>query len=100
MLTRLLIAGSFIAAGTLASVAQTSPPPSPAPLVAPVITDATHCRDTNGMVRLKVGATGAPNTTGSASNTVPSSNPGTSSSVNSPSNMPGSNQAEANLSPC
>src|SRR5262245_15366524 len=101
MLIRLQIAALFIAASTFTSVAQTSLPPTPAaPLAAPVITDTTHCRDTNGKVRLKIGATGAPNTTGSAANTVPSSSPGTSSSVNNPSNMPGSNQTAANLSPC
>jgi hypothetical protein len=97
MLTRLLVAGSFIAAGMLAASAQTTVPPGapPAPSAVPVISDATHCRDANGMVRLKVGATGAPSTTGSASNTVPSGSPGTSSSVNNPSGMPGSTQAQA-----
>lgn len=102
MLTRILGATIFIAAGVFAATAQTTiqPAPAPAPSVAPAISDATHCRDANGMVRLKVGATGAPSTTGSASNTVPSSSPGTSSSVNNRSGMPGSTQAEANLSPC
>lgn len=102
MLGKLLLAGSFIAAGLYSASAQTNLPPGAAPgaTVAPAISDATHCRDTNGNVRLKVGATGAPSTTGSASNTVPSSSPGTSSSVNNMSNMPGSNQAAANLSPC
>lgn len=102
MLGKLLLAGSFIAAGLYPASAQTNLPPGAAPgaTVAPAISDATHCRDTNGNVRLKVGATGAPSTTGSASNTVPSSSPGTSSSVNNMSNMPGSNQAAANLSPC
>jgi hypothetical protein len=58
MLTRLLVAGSFIAAGMLAASAQTTVPPGapPAPSAVPVISDATHCRDANGMVRLKVGA--------------------------------------------
>jgi hypothetical protein len=102
MLTRVLGATIFIAAGVFAASAQTSVQPAPVPGTspAPTISDATHCRDANGMVRLKVGATGAPNTTGSAANTIPSGSPGTSSSVNSPSNMPGSSQAEANLSPC
>jgi hypothetical protein len=103
MLNRLLLAGSLIAAGLITATAQTTPPPpaaAPGATVAPPITDATHCRDANGVVRLKVGGTGAPATTGSASNTVPSSSPGTSSSVNNMSNMPGSNQATANLSPC
>jgi hypothetical protein len=101
MLTRVLGATIIIGAGVFAAAAQTTVQPAPAaPIAPPVISDATHCRDANGMVRLKVGATGAPSTTGAASNTLPSSNPGTSSSVNSPSNMPGSTQAEANLSPC
>ena len=102
MLAKVLGTTLFIGAGALAASAQTTLPPGSTPgvTVAPTISDATHCRDANGMVRLKVGATGAPSTTGSASNTLPSSNPGTSSSVNSPSNMPGSTQAEANLSPC
>ena len=78
MLGKLLLAGSFIAAGLYPASAQTNLPPGAAPgaTVAPAISDATHCRDTNGNVRLKVGATGAPSTTGSASNTVPSSSPG------------------------
>jgi len=103
MLSRLLLAGSLIAAGLFAASAQTTPPPpaaAPGATVAPVITDATHCRDVDGSVKLKVGGTGAPATTGAAANTVPSSSPGTSSSVNNMSNMPGSNQAAANLSPC
>ena len=76
MLNRLLLAGSLIAAGLITATAQTTPPPpaaAPGATVAPPITDATHCRDANGVVRLKVGGTGAPATTGSASNTVPSS---------------------------
>src|SRR5215467_3723827 len=102
MLSRLLLPGSLIAAGLITASAQTTPPPAAAPgaTVASPISDATHCRDANGVVRLKVGGTGAPATTGSASNTVASSSPGTSSSVNNMSNMPGSNQATANLSPC
>ena len=60
----------------IAASAQTTPPPpasAPGATVAPVITNATHCRAADGTVRLKVGGTGAPATTGSASNTVPSS---------------------------
>jgi len=102
MLAKLIATTAVIAAGVFAASAQTTVPPGPpsGATVAPTISDAAHCRDANGMVRLKVGATGTPSTTGSASNTVPSGNPGTSSSVNSPSNMPGSTQAAANLSPC
>jgi|ERR1043166_3816580 len=102
MLTKLLATTLFIAAGVIATNAQTTlqPAPGTAPSAVPAISDATHCRDTNGMVRLKVGATGSPNTTGSGANTVPSSSPGTSSSVNNMSNMPGSTQAAANLPPC
>src|SRR5215510_13164978 len=102
MLNRLLLAGSLIAAGIVAATAQTTPPPAAAPgaTVAPVITDATHCRAADGTVRLKVGGTGSRATTGAASNTLPSSSPGTSSSINNMSNMPDSNQATANLSPC
>jgi hypothetical protein len=103
MLSRLLLAGSLIAAGLVAATAQTTPPPAAAPgatVAPPVITDATHCRAADGTVRLKVGGTGAPATTRAASNSVPSSSPGTSSSVNNKSNMPGSNEAAANLSPC
>src|SRR5689334_17990101 len=96
MLTRFVGTTLFIAASVVAANAQTTlqPAPGTAPSAAPVISDATHCRDTNGMVRLKVGATGSPNTTGSGANSVPSSSPGTSSSVNNKSNMPGSTQAE------
>jgi hypothetical protein len=90
MLNRLLIAGSLVAANALAAGAQMSTPPG-----RPSISAATHCRDANGMVRLM---TTAGLTAGS--NTVPSSSPTTSSSVNSPSGMPGSTEAEANLPPC
>jgi len=99
MLARLLTAGSLIAAGLVAASAQTNVLPS-ASGVPPSVSAATHCRDSNGMVRLRTAAQGSASTTGSASNTIPSGSPGTSSSVNSPSGMPGSTQAEANLPPC
>jgi hypothetical protein len=99
MPTRLLVAGSLMAAGMFAANAQTNIPPS-ASGGPPSVSAATHCRDSNGIVRLSTVARGSASTTGSASNTIPSSNPGTSSSVNSPSGMPGSTQAEANLPPC
>ena len=90
MLNRLLIAGSLVAAGTLAAGAQMRTPPG-----RPNVSAATHCRDANGMVRLMTTADLT-----ARSNTVPSSSPTTSSSVNSPSGMPGSTEAEANLPPC
>jgi hypothetical protein len=51
MLTRLLVAGSLIAAGMFAARAQTNVPPS-ASGGPPSVSAATHCRDSNGMVRL------------------------------------------------
>src|SRR5262245_56263762 len=69
MVVRVLGATIIIGTGLMAAAAQTTvqPVPAPAPPIAPpVISDATHCRDANGMVRLKVGATGAPSTTGTA----------------------------------
>jgi hypothetical protein len=99
MLTRLLVVGSLMATGMFAASAQTNIPPS-ASAGRPSVSAATHCRDSNGMVRLSRTPRGSTNTTGSASNTVESSSPGTSSSVSSTSGMPGSTEAEADLPPC
>jgi hypothetical protein len=101
MLSKFLVAGLFIGAGMFGASAQTNiqPAPGPGATGVPSVSAATHCRDGNGVVRLRTAAPGG-STTGSASNTAPSSSPTTSSSVNSPSNMPGSTQAQANLPPC
>lgn len=97
-MSKLLIATLFLSAATIASSAQTTSPP-PAASDPSGVSAATHCRDTNGQVKLKSAA--APSsTTGSATSSVPSSSPGTSSSTTSSSGMTGSTQAAANLPPC
>jgi len=86
-MSKLLFSICLIAAGTFTAAAQTSPPsgsPNPPGMSGPggsnseAVSAVTHCRDTNGHVRLKTDAMAGPGsgttTTGSATgNTAPSS---------------------------